>query len=351
MLRIRPDIVASIAAADSAAALHDHLQGAVELEHATIPPYLTALFSIKPGTNQVAAAVLTSVVTQEMLHMTIAANILNALGGTPQFDRPGFIPIYPGPLPMGVGDRLTVGLAKLTRDVVYDVFMQIEEPESPISIPVMAPEFAFATLAEPAPEYATIGQFYEAIKQKIIEIGDGAFVGSPDRQVVDTTWFPADQLFPVTNVRTAAAAIDVIVHQGEGTSTSPEDGGEPAHYYRFAQLVFARMLEVDPSDPVGWSYSGPQVGIDPAGVWDLLPNAKVADYPAGSKAQILGDQVNRSYTHLLRSLQVTFDGEPGALKGALALMFELNLMASELVTVPLRGTLFQAAPTFEYTPI
>jgi hypothetical protein len=352
MLRIRPEIVAAVTAASSAEDLLEHLQAAIELEHATIPPYLTALFSIKTGANGLASDIVASVVAQEMLHMTIAANLLNALGGAPRIDRAGFLPVYPGPLPMGVAGGLTVGLAKLTRALVYDVFMRIEEPEAAIPVPVKAPRAAMlAAVSRPAPDFATIGQFYRAIADKITELGPPAFTGDPARQVVDTTWFPVDQLFPIAGVDSALAAIDVIVRQGEGTASNPEDGGEPAHYYRFAQLVYARMLEPDPAESAGWSFSGPIVGIEPAGVWNLLPDAKVADYAPNSRAQILGDQVNRTYTNLLRSLQATFDGDPVRLKAALGLMFELNIVASELVTVPLAGTGYYAAPTFEYQPV
>ncbi|RBH51872.1 hypothetical protein C3F00_033145, partial [Pseudomonas sp. MWU13-2860] len=52
------------------------LAGAVRLELSTIPTYLTALFSIKPGQNQEARALVQSVVVEEMLHMTLAANTL-----------------------------------------------------------------------------------------------------------------------------------------------------------------------------------------------------------------------------------------------------------------------------------
>ena len=31
--------------------LHEHLQWAIELEHATIPPYLCALYSLDPARN------------------------------------------------------------------------------------------------------------------------------------------------------------------------------------------------------------------------------------------------------------------------------------------------------------
>src|ERR1700750_3516779 len=79
--------------------LREHLQWAIELEHSTLPPYLCALYSIKPGTNAEAVAVITSVFIEEMLHMTLAANLLNAVGGTPVLDHPGFIPRYPAFLP------------------------------------------------------------------------------------------------------------------------------------------------------------------------------------------------------------------------------------------------------------
>ena len=42
-----------------------------------------------------AATTMRSVVMEEMLHMVNAANVLNAIGGTPFFDHPDFIPKYP----------------------------------------------------------------------------------------------------------------------------------------------------------------------------------------------------------------------------------------------------------------
>ena len=53
--------------------LRRHLQWAIELEHATLPPYLCALYSIKDGHNEEAAAVVHSVFMEEMLHLTLAA--------------------------------------------------------------------------------------------------------------------------------------------------------------------------------------------------------------------------------------------------------------------------------------
>lgn len=319
------------------------VQSAIELEHSTIPPYLTALFSIKQGHNADAAEIIGSIVGQEMLHMAIVCNLLNAIGGAPDIDNPSFIPAYPGPLPMGVHGSLSVGLEKLGRRLVHDVFMTIEEPEDPIDIPVGG----VRALASAAPvQFATIGEFYAAIVEKLGDLDGNPFAHPSHAQVADVRWYPSDQLFPIDSFESAKRAIDVIVVQGEGTRASPiGDAGEVAHYYRFAQIVYARRLvERDGK----WSYSGAPVGIDPAGVWDLRADAKAADYPADSHARVLVDMFNAGYTRLLRCLHRTFNGEPDQLDMALSVMVELQLTAQKLVSTPVPGTSTFAGPTFEY---
>ncbi|MEX2587476.1 MAG: ferritin-like protein [Actinomycetota bacterium] len=360
MLKIRREVMKAVGAASDPAELHQWLQSAIELEHATIPTYLTALYSIKPAYNEAARQVLRSVVIEEMLHMTIAANLLNALGGSPRMDRPGFIPTFPGPLPMGIAGDLTVSLRKLTRGQVVNVFMVIEEPEEPLDLVVKQPSTEmFRAQAQALPpaaqrEFGTIGEFYEAISNKIAGFGDGAFTGDPNRQVVDDRWFASDELFAIQDVKTAQKGIGIIVEQGEGTTTSPEDPEMvPAHYYRFAEIVYGRRLVRDPSAPGGqpWSFSGAPVGLNPAGVWNLYPDAKSVDYPGGSRARYLSDQFNSSYTNLLRCLEETFNGSPENLKVALGIMIEMRLIAQELVATAVPGTEMFCAPTFEYTPV
>ena len=75
--------------------LFKNLQTAIELEHSTIPPYLAAYFTIHQDTNAFAWEVIRSVFMEEMLHMTLACNIMNAVGGKPFIDHPKFIPSYP----------------------------------------------------------------------------------------------------------------------------------------------------------------------------------------------------------------------------------------------------------------
>jgi len=105
--------------------LKESLQAAIELEHATLPPYLCGLWSIKAGYGE-AYDLINSIIMEEMLHMGLACNMLTTIGGAPQINAPGFVPTYPGPLPGGVRPQLTVRLQGLTREYINQVYMQIE---------------------------------------------------------------------------------------------------------------------------------------------------------------------------------------------------------------------------------
>jgi hypothetical protein len=342
MLKIRSDIVHSIRQAKDVGDLHPYLQGAIELEHSTIPPYLQALYSIKHDKNTIVADLIRSIVIEEMLHMAIAANVLNAIGGDPGLNKPGFIPNYPGPLPMNVHGGLTVGLAPLSKPLIHDVFMEIEMPENPKNFPVTAEALAGET-------FATIGLFYAAIIDKLRELGDKGFVGKPERQVVDNTWFPRTQLFAIHDVESAVRGLNIIVQQGEGTSDNPlEADGQPAHYYRFAEIFSGRRLLPDPTVEEKYSYSGAPIPFDPTGIWDMALNPKVENYAAGSTARAYAERFNGVYTNLLNSLHATFNGDPRHLSAAIAGMYELRLAADALIEIPDVTTGKQAAPTFEY---
>ena len=342
MLEIRSDIIQSIRAAKEAADIYQYLQGAIELEHSTIPPYLEALYSIKHDKNPIVADLIRSVVIEEMLHMAIAANVLNAIGGAPDMNKPDFIPNYPGHLPMNVHGGLLVGLAPLSKPLIHDVFMEIEMPEDPKNFPVKL--MAFQQTG-----FATIGLFYTAITEKLKELGDKIFVGKPSRQVVDNSWFPDDQLFPIHDVDSAVRGLAIIVRQGEGSSDDPlEPDGEPAHYYRFAEIYNGKRLMPDPTVEEKFSYSGAPIPFDAAGIWDLVTNPKVANYRAGSTARAYAARFNGIYTNLLNSLHVTFNGEPRHLAKAIAGMYELRLAAEALIEIRDDATGKQAAPTFEY---
>ena len=124
MLQVESRFIAKAKEARDGADLQALLQKALRLEHSTIPPYLTAAFSLKRGSNGEVFATLKEIALEEMLHMAIVANVINAIGGKPDIAREEFIPKYPGPLPMTIGE-LVVGLKKFSRELVHDVFMKM----------------------------------------------------------------------------------------------------------------------------------------------------------------------------------------------------------------------------------
>lgn len=344
MLRIEGKYIDRVRAATSPEELHEMVQKAIELEHATIPTYLCAYFSLKLGTNQAIGDIIRSVAIEEMLHMSIASNLLIAIGGSPEINKKGFVPEYPGPLPMNIGDGLIVPLEKCSIPLVRDVFMKIEEPEDPI---------VFKSMAAGVQQYHTIGEFYAAVDEKLKELGQSAFTGDFGREMVNNSWFPPDELFRIDGPESASAAIQVIVRQGEGTDVSPLDPeGAYAHYYRFEQIVKGRRLVKDATADHGFSFTGAPIVLDERGVWNMQPNPDPDMLPANSRARRLSTQFAYSYTLLLNALHKTFNGDPGAVDSAMGLMYELRLLAQEVLATPVPDNpeLATGLP-FRYQPV
>ncbi len=314
------------------------LQQAVELEHATIPLYLYAAYSLDATKNAAIVEIITSVVIEEMLHMTLASNVLNALGGSPNVDQPDFIPTYPGPLPGGVESDLVVNLAPFSM-AQLQTFLQIEQPEDPINIRAL----------RSSDSEITIGQFYMAIADAITALGDGAFVDPPRNQVGPDLM---DEAIVVTNVASARAAIERIIVQGEGTSASPEDGeNEPAHYYRFMQIQRGNLLVPAPGKVPPWAYAGAPVPFDATGVYAVPTNPGVAGYEPGSAQAFANDNFNYTYTSLLGALHVLLNGmnNQGQMNRAIGLMMSLKGQAKAM-TAGIPNPAVVAGPSFQYQP-
>jgi Ferritin-like len=341
MIRVHPEVSGLLQRGD-VHGVRAALQAAVELEHAVIPPYLYALYSLVPGGNEAAAAIIRSLVTEEMLHLTLAANLLNAVGGRPVLDHPKVLPRYPGPLPGTVDDGLTVGLAPFSVGLVRDMFMRIEQPER---------SFDFTAAAD---EPLTIGQFYRRIRTTLVALGEGAFRGKRHHQVT-TDLFPG--AVAVTGVASACLAIDTIIDQGEGTLTSPLEvvGTDVAHYYRFAEIVHGRRLVRNPDAGPGtppdqrYIYAGDPVPVQPAAISNAPLNPKMARYPAGSAARQACTAFNYTYTGLLKTLHAAFNGTPRELRSAIGLMASLQRQAVDMMA----GNATSGAPvgpSFEWQP-
>lgn len=336
MFKIDKKIIEGVKSCGSKEELQIYLQNAVELEHATIPPYLTAMWSLKSGLNDEIAKLIRSIVIEEMLHMTISANVLIAIGGSPQINNPQFIPNYPGTLPMGVADGLIVPIKAFSKNLVKDVFMKIEEPEKPIPV----------NLKSEAVEekYGTIGEFYHAIQNQIKKLGNGIFVaGSEKKQVL--SWL--DRLFPITDVDSAIRAIDIIVIEGEGTNTVPYDSsGDPAHYYRFGEIYYGKKI-IKTAD--GFAYGGEPVPFDENGVYPVIDNPSASSYLEGSLAATLSKTFSYSYSCLLNALHTCFNGSPETIDKTIGLMFQLRLQAQALMKTTIsKGSEQTAGPVFQY---
>jgi rubrerythrin len=342
MIRLQASMVAGLREpSPDPAAVQAALQSAIKLEHATIPLYLYALYSLDPAKNAEIAAITASVVVEEMLHMTLAANVLNALGGTPVIDEPGFIPTYPGPLPGGVQSELTVSLAPFSTDQL-DTFLTIEEPENAIDFPTLAAEA----------DVITIGQFYAAISAAIAALGDGAFVDPPRNQVGPDLM---DEAVVVVDVRTAQQALQTIVDQGEGTSVSPLEvvGSGYAHYYRYQQIAKGHLLEPTGGGPAPedqYAYTGPAVPFDPSGVYAAPTDP--GPYPPGSAQALANNNFNYTYTSLLGALHALFNGDATStqMNTAIGLMMSLKEQAIAMMSgVPNPAVV--TGPTFQYQPV
>ncbi|MEA5460765.1 ferritin-like protein [Arcicella sp. LKC2W] len=346
MLKIDSKYVQMAQSATELCELHFLVQKAIELEHSTIPPYLTAMYSLIPRTNIGVRTIIHSIVVEEMLHMTISANILNALGGKPKINTPDFVPEYPGNLPMGIGGSgFIVGLEMYSKDLVKNIFMEIEEPETPIIYPTTL--MAKATL----PTFSTIGIFYKAIQAKIEEIAPDTLPGDPALQVT-SNFFASNLLYPILTKEDAINAINIIIDQGEGTDDSPlDEEGELAHYYRFEELYYGRKLVKSPLPPYGYSFTGASIAIDTSltGVYPLFPNTKTAMLPDGSEAKNRMNEFNSSYYSLLAGLHDVFNGKPNDLDKNIGTMYDIKLAAEKLCAMPFPDKEgYHVGPSFEY---
>ena len=237
--------------------LKQSLGSAIELELATLPPYLTALWSIKAGWGP-AMAQIVAVVKEEMLHMVLAGNMLRSIGGRVKLVGPS----YPGHLPGNVLPGLLVPLVKLSKQSLLDVFMAIEQP-------VQGPQVIFG-----GEYYTSIGGFYDAILACFETLQpEQTSEGQLSGVVGGHAFGPVDTLDKVR------FAITEIKEQGEGTPhsplTDPKFGTELSHYYRFAEVYHGRKLIKVEGE---WRYAGEAIPMPP--VFDMAPVPK-GGYPNG----------------------------------------------------------------------
>lgn len=334
--------------------LISYLDAALALEHATIPVYLTAYYSIHSTTNSDAAHIIRVVAVEEMLHLTLVANVLNAVGGRPDLTRPGFVATYPAYLPDGEDD-FTVDLRPFSPEAV-ETFCKIERPRQ---APDAGSRLVRATAGRPmlaasptvdGARFYSIGEFYEEIiegLERVAAADPGLFSGEKSRQVGPEYFYSGGgAVIPVCDLDSARRALRFIAEQGEGlTGNVYDDEGELAHYYRFRQLQLGRYYQ--PGD-LPDSPSGAKLAVEWDKVYPAKVNARMSDYPAGSELAGAAAEFNADYGRFLALLTRAFDGEPSRLEEAVWHMFRLRDGFTRLIRNPLPGSDGRhAAPTFE----
>jgi hypothetical protein len=329
--------------------LREHLQWAIEVEHTTIPSYLCALYSLDAERNAAAVEVLHSVVLEEMLHLALAANLLNAVGGRPELDSPRLLPAYPRRLPHR-DPPLDIPLLPFGPDAL-EVFLNIEHP---------------CTADAPAQGdgYETIGQFYDAIRLGLLTLSDQlgehvVFCGDASRQLADEEFRDGPgRIFAITGLDTALAALALIVEQGEGVAHSQVWDGDRdmfhaerdavGHYYRFLQLRVGRRFQRGDTPQSG--PTGDAIEIDWDAVRPMRPDPRSTDHPPGSAVRVATDRFNAVYCTVLQLLEQTVNGRPEQLGPAISTMFRLRGHAEALMQLPSASGVGSAGPSFEYVP-
>lgn len=356
--------------------LRDHLQFAIGLELTTIPLYLCALYSIEEGANTAAYDVIQSVVMEEMLHMALAANVLNAIGGVPSTEPIGTgaspVPSYP----TTVSYIVTIPEIHLQRfsPAALEEFLAIEYPDD-------------AEQPSPDPDrYNSIGAFYAAIEQGLRnlcspEVFAAAARERPGRQLGAARYHGgAGSLIEVYDLESALAALTEIVREGEGVpsvalaetarqhllsgASTPGRLDEQysvddldrlpfgwkmySHYARFAEIRAGRHFR--PDQLISEQPAGDVLPVDWSAVHPMAPDPSAAGYQGtGAHDPMLA--CNATYTALIDTLYRSFNGEPEALGEAEPLMYQLKYQAQALLNMPSPLHPGQTlGPAFEYTP-
>lgn len=312
-------------------ALVNNLHAAMAVELTTIPTYLYAYWTLKTKEEggsyygSLAARVIMSVLTEEMLHLGLVANVLNALGEKPTLNHQHFIPKYPAPiLRHSTGQYgFEVGLLRFS-PAALNTFLEIELPSWKIDD---APEGGMER------GWDTIGEFYAAVESQLTADLDY----SHGNQLAGFNNPGLGQMIQVNSQDTALEALELIVDQGEGYDQEESDGdNELSHYQKFLNIQ-------------QWINQGNiNLATD---VHQVIDNPFNEVYTAAQQAANLA--FNSTYSELLDVLQTAFVNGDSSLFGTpTGLMVKLTQQAAVLRQSGfVTGTPFLPGPTFEYVSV
>lgn len=238
------------------------LYEAAELEHNLMCTYLYAAFSLKSVETEGLRAVeaeaverwrrsILQVAIEEMGHLAAVWNITIALGAAPRIGRMNF-PLDSGYLPAGI----VVKLAPFNvRTLQHFIFLERPEGSAEPEGEGFAPERQFARgnpaarLTPMSMDYGTVGVFYQALKDGLVTLvhregENAAFRGNPALQLSGTD-YGFSQAKPVKCLKTALAAFDSIIAQGEGAQAQSSD----SHFQKFVAIrtELAALMAANPA--------------------------------------------------------------------------------------------------------
>jgi hypothetical protein len=324
------------------------LYEAAELEHTLMCTYLYAAFSLKAGeaegldAEEAAAVarwrrVILDVAIDEMGHLASVWNITSALGGVPRFGRGNF-PLDAGYLPAG----LVVKLAPFNADVLQH-FVHLErphgspEPEGAGFEPTRVFERGGPTarLTPMGVDYETVGDFYAAIGRDLRALADKvgedrAFCGDPALQLsareVDLTG-----VTPVVCLKTALAAFESIITQGEGAPSH----AETSHFQKFIGIraEFEALKARNPTFTPAWPAAHNPVLRRP-------PNPEGRVWIEDEAAARTVDLANAAYGLMLRLVAYSYalpspsEEKAFAVEAAIGLMQGLTLLGERAARLP-----------------
>lgn len=310
--------------------LRQALQAAIELELATLPPYLCGLWCLKDQQSD-PAKLIRSIVFDEMAHFGFACNLLCSTGMQPAI-LSGYDNIqYPGKLPGGVRPKCDPSFFPCDPDfkvvLGFDslrsfakMCMQIEYPEDPVPRPVLAVGETFPS----------IGEFYDAIRDAF---NSNQFEYKTEKQVES----PYPKVYIIDNLSKAIAAISLIQQQGEGASRYPFSApNKLAHFYAFGEIYYGRRYVFDPEKKTG-DWTGDSITIPDVFPMTPVPLKGYSDPPEDVV------QCDRDFTALLKTLDEAWmqGGEKGkeALQAAIEIMDSLGTHARMLLqkSLPRKG--------------
>ncbi|MFE7589749.1 ferritin-like domain-containing protein [Kitasatospora sp. NPDC057512] len=334
--------------------LREMLQSACLVEFSTIPAYLTGWWSIKDR-RSTAAKLIRELVTVEMRHLSIAANVLIATGADPDIKAIASLPYpryFPAPGPMEI-HLLPFGKPFLAMGMCIESPGPVDDGTLPEELRAALPEPPAAfdsqrhTSIIPDP-HETIGDFYRALmkhmKYCVEQYKEKAVfpAGRLDRQYA---YFGQDCI-TVEGLDDALTLMQDVIWEGEGDGGGILDSNRDlSHYFTFHELSVGKFYRQDdrPLHPTGDSFHVPE-GKE---VVNTLVDPEMANYEKNPDALKAALGFTELYQKMITDLDSGFRGRPALVDVAIGRMRQLLARADEVLVCKLTGMEFYAAPTFE----